>query len=147
MTQFLGRAQHTMDAKGRVSLPAKYRPILAASELVLVEGTDQCLWLFRNEEYQKLIAPLLEDDFDETLNDLREVFITGAAYVEVDGSGRIRVPFELRDYASLSKAVTITGKGTRMELWDSEVYEQHRQGIDKKKSIAELNERRKSQRS
>ncbi|MCL2379657.1 MAG: division/cell wall cluster transcriptional repressor MraZ [Coriobacteriia bacterium] len=146
MAQFLGRAQHTMDAKGRVSLPAKYRPVLAASELVLVEGRDQCLWLYRNEEYQKMVAPLLEDDLDETLDDLRESFMVNAAYVEVDGAGRIRVPPELREYASLQKAVTITGKGTRMELWDSEVYEEHRKGIDKKRSIAELSERKKQQR-
>ncbi|MCL2680675.1 MAG: division/cell wall cluster transcriptional repressor MraZ [Coriobacteriia bacterium] len=147
MTQFLGRAQHTMDAKGRLSLPAKYRPVLAASELVLVEGRDQCLWLYRNDEYQKLIAPLLENELDETLDDLREVFIAGAASVEVDGAGRIRVPVELRSYAALSKAVTITGKGTRMELWDSELYEQHRQSIDKQGSIKELNKRRNVQRN
>lgn len=140
MRQFKGRAHHKMDAKGRVSLPAKYRTMLAASDLVLVPGTDGCLWLYTDEEYQKLIAPLLKNQFDEKYDLLRELFVAGAEDIEVDGSGRIRVPAEQREFASLLKEVTIAGKGTRLELWDSEIYKQRLGGIDRSKALKVLTE-------
>jgi MraZ protein len=144
MARFLGIAQHTMDGKGRVSLPAKYRGELAVSELVLVEGIEQCIWLYRKEDYDKLIAPLTDDDLDETLDDLNEFFIAGAFNAEVDSAGRIRVPAEMRDYAQLSKAVSVVGKANRLELWDSEIHAARRTRIDKKAALAELRKRGKA---
>jgi MraZ protein len=140
---FQNIVQHTMDAKGRVSLPAEYRARLAAADLVLVEGVDSCLWLFERPAYDRFIEPLLEDEYDETLDELRDSFIAGASKVEVDSTGRIRVPQGLRSYACLQKNVTIAGKGTRLELWDAEAYAARRAGFDKRKAVRELQERRK----
>jgi len=134
-----------MDGKGRVSLPAKYRAELAASELVLVGGIEECIWLYRKENYDRLIAPLLEDDLDETLDDLREFFIAGACGVEVDSAGRIRVPADMRAYANLTRAVAVVGKGNRLELWDGEQHAERRAGIDKRKALADLRKRGEAQ--
>jgi len=147
MAMFLGRFHHTMDAKGRVSLPARYRDDLAKSPLVIVEGDENCLWLYRYEDFEKMTAGLQESDLDETLNSLRYEFISTAEYVDIDGNGRIRVSADLRDYAGLSKSVTLTGTGTRLELWDSEAFEARRKGNNKKVLLKELSERRKSQSS
>jgi len=129
-----------MDAKGRVSLPAKYRAILAAQELVLVPGTDNCLWLYTDEGYKELIKPLRNKQFDRKYDLLRDLFVAGAEDIEVDGSGRIRVPAEQRDFASLSKEVTIVGKGDRLELWDSERYRDRLKGIDMDEALKALTE-------
>jgi len=120
-----------MDAKGRVSLPAKYRQRLAAENLVLVPGTNECLWLYTDDEYQKLIAPLEDNPFDEDYDELRDLYVAQAEDVEVDASGRIRVNAEQRKYAALEKEISIVGKGTRLELWDSESYKQRISGLDR----------------
>jgi len=129
-----------MDAKGRVSLPAKYRTTLAAQDLVLVPGTDNCLWLYTDEGYKELIKPLRDKQFDKKYDLLRDLFVAGAEDIEVDGSGRIRVPAEQRDFASLSKEVTIVGKGERLELWDSERYRNRLKGIDMDEALKVLSE-------
>jgi len=129
-----------MDAKGRVSLPAKYRTTLAAQDLVLVPGTDNCLWLYTDEGYKELIKPLRNKQFDRKYDLLRDLFVAGAEDIEVDGSGRIRVPAEQRDFASLSKEVTIVGKGDRLELWDSERYRDRLKSIDMDEALQVLTE-------
>ena len=140
MDTFKGRAHHKMDAKGRVSLPAKYRTTLAAQDLVLVPGTDNCLWLYTDEGYKELIKPLRNKQFDRKYDLLRDLFVAGAEDIEVDGSGRIRVPAEQRDFASLSKEVTIVGKGDRLELWDSERYRDRLKSIDMDEALQVLTE-------
>jgi len=120
-----------MDAKGRVSLPAKYRQTLAAENLVLVPGTSNCLWLYTDDEYQKLIGPLMDNPFDEDYDELRDLYITEAEDIEIDASGRIRVTSEHCDFAGLKKEITFAGKGTRLELWDSETYKQRVRGLDR----------------
>lgn len=127
-----------MDAKGRVSLPAKYRSKLAASDLVIVPGTDDCLWLYTEEGYEKLIEPIEQNPFDPAMDRLRDLYISGAEDIEVDSAGRIRVSSEHRAYANLDKEVTIAGKGARLELWDTQAYQQRLQGIDRKAALKVL---------
>ena len=131
-----------MDAKGRVSLPAKYRTKLAASELVIVPGSDDCLWLYTEEEYDKLIEPIEQSPFDTAMDKLRDLYISGAEDIEVDSAGRIRVSAEHREYAHLSKDVTIAGKGARLELWDTETYQQRLAGIDRTEALKVLSQQK-----
>ena len=147
MRKFRGTAHHKMDAKGRVSLPAKYRNMLADADLILVPSSADCLWLYTDEEYSKVTERLEENPFDETFDLLRHLFIGGAEDIEVDSLGRIRVPAEQREFASLDKEVTIVGTGKRLELWDSDTYKQRLNAADRKAAVKVLGKPGKEEQS
>jgi len=116
---FLGDYQHTLDAKGRVSLPAKFRAQMPA-KIVVAKGLDECLYVYPAEEYREFVDGLLSgSDFDPRKRQLRRFFTTGAVETELDSAGRVSLPATLREYANLSKDVAVTGNGNRIELWDA----------------------------
>jgi MraZ protein len=119
---FLGDYQHTLDAKGRVSLPSKFRAELTGS-LVVSKGLDDCLYVYSAEEYQRFVKTLTEgNDFDPRTRRLRRFFVAGAQDVELDSAGRISLSPVLREYAGLKKEIAVTGNGTRIEIWDAEAW-------------------------
>lgn len=116
---FVGEYQHTLDAKGRVSLPAKFRSKLTGS-VTVAKGLDDALYVFPPEEYERFTSGLLEKaDFDPRVRSVRRYFMAGADEVDLDSAGRISLPQHLRDHAGLSKDVAVIGNGGRIELWDS----------------------------
>ena len=116
---FLGDYQHTLDAKGRVSLPAKFRQEMTG-KLVIAKGFEECLYVYPADEYAKFVERLMaRDDFDPRFRTVRRFFTAGAVETELDAAGRVTVPTHLRDYAGLSKDVSVTGNGNRIEIWDS----------------------------
>ncbi|MDZ4179418.1 MAG: division/cell wall cluster transcriptional repressor MraZ [Coriobacteriia bacterium] len=119
---FLGDHQHTLDAKGRVSLPARFRADMTGN-LVVAKGLDACLYVYPAEEYARFIDELVErEDFEPRVRKVRRFFTTGAVPVELDSAGRIGLPAKLREYAGLVKDVAVTGNGNRIELWDAEAW-------------------------
>ncbi len=117
---FLGEYQHTLDAKGRVSLPAKFRAEMTGS-LVIARGFDGCLYVFPAEEYSGFLESILEkNDFDPKIRQLRRYLTAGAVEAELDSAGRINIPPALREHAGLGKDVSIIGNGQRIEIWDVE---------------------------
>lgn len=127
---FFGEYTHTMDAKGRVSLPARHRNQLAG-EVVLVKGLENCLWAFTPEAFQEFLGSMAKREaFDPRLRQTRRFFLAGAQDVELDSAGRIRVPQVLRDYAGLTKDVVVTGNGDRIELWDAGAWSDYQSTID-----------------
>jgi MraZ protein len=119
---FLGEYQHTLDAKGRVSLPAKFRSEVTGS-LVVSKGLDNCLYVYSAEEYRSFVEDLtLGNDFNSKQRHLRRFFVAGAQEVELDSAGRISLSPALRDYAGLKKEIAVTGNGNRIEIWDSEAW-------------------------
>ncbi len=116
---FLGEYQHTLDAKGRVSLPSKFRAQMTG-KLVVAKGFDKCLYVYPADAYEKFVAGLLgREDFDPRIRQLRRLFTAGAVEAELDSAGRISLPPKLREHAGLSKDVAITGNGNRIEIWDA----------------------------
>jgi MraZ protein len=116
---FLGDFQHTLDAKGRVSLPAKFRADMTG-KLVIAKGFERCLYVYPAEEYREFIDRLTErDDFNPQYRKVRRFFTTGAVEAELDSAGRISLPPHLREYAGLDKDVSITGNGNRLEIWNA----------------------------
>jgi len=116
---FLGDYQHTLDAKGRVSLPAKFRADMTG-KLVVASGLDECLYVYPAEEYERFVEDLvLQEDFEPRVRKLRRFFTAGAVEVEFDSAGRISLPQKLRDYAGLGKEVAVIGNGNRIEIWDA----------------------------
>lgn len=116
---FLGEYQHTLDAKGRLSLPAKFRAQMAGS-YVVAKGLEGCLYVYSPEDYANFLAQLTErGDFDKKFRQVRRFFTAGAKEDELDSAGRLSIPATLREYASLDREVTVIGNGDRMEIWDA----------------------------
>ena len=119
---FLGDYQHTLDAKGRVSLPAKFRAEMTG-KLVIAKGFEDCLYVYSADEYNRFVEELLTtEDFDPRMRRIRRFFTSGAVETEVDSAGRVSLPAVLREYAGLKKDVEVTGNGNRIEIWDSEAW-------------------------
>ena len=117
---FLGEYQHTLDAKGRVSLPAKFRAAMTG-KFVVAKGFDKCLAVYSLEEWDKFVGVLMaRPDFDAEVRELRRKLTSGAAEVELDSAGRVSLSPQLREYAGLKKDVAVTGNGNRIEIWDAE---------------------------
>lgn len=119
---FLGDYQHTLDAKGRVSLPAKFRADLTG-KLVIAKGFEDCLYVYSADEYNRFVEELLAtEDFDPRMRRIRRFFTSGAVEAELDSAGRISLPPVLREYAGLKKDIAVTGNGNRIEIWDADAW-------------------------
>jgi len=116
---FLGEYQHTLDAKGRVSLPAKFRNQLGGA-VTVAQGLDKSLYVFRSEEYERFMADLTEkSDFNPKVREVRRFFASGAIEVPIDSAGRVSLTPKLRGWAELDKDVVVIGNGPRVEIWDA----------------------------
>ncbi len=120
---FMGEYTHSIDAKGRLIIPAKFREQLG-DQFVVTKGVDGCLYVYSNEEWANI-----EEKFrsvNQTTSDARKFmrfFFAGAAACEVDKQGRILIPSVLREFAGLQKDVTFVGVLSKIEIWDSTRYE------------------------
>jgi MraZ protein len=123
---FRGRYEHTIDQKGRTSLPARYREVLASigeKRIVLTSSLDPCLVAYTMPEwlsFEEKIARLSQ--FDPAVQKLRRIYVSGAVECEVDDSGRVLIPSTLRDHAQLTKDVLWAGAGRYAELWDKKTW-------------------------
>ena len=126
---FRGRYEHTIDAKGRTSLPARYRDVLESiseRRIVLTSALDPCLVAYTMGEwtaFEDRISKLPQ--FDKHVQKLKRIYVSGAVECEVDDSGRILIPPTLREYADLSKEVLWAGSGKYAELWDKQAWRAH----------------------
>lgn len=117
---FMSRHNHTIDPKGRLSIPSKYREILG-DMFVVSKGMDGCLFAYADETWKEFEAKLAALPLvDKDARDFARFFLSGAQYVTVDKQGRILVPQELRDFAGLEKDVVLSGLGSRIEIWNLE---------------------------
>lgn len=120
---FMGEYNHTLDAKGRLIVPAKFRDALGDA-FVVTKGMDGCLFVFDDKEWsvfeEKLrTLPMM----DKEARQFTRFFLAGAATVEVDKSGRILIPQVLREFADIEKEAVLIGVGSRVEIWSKERYE------------------------
>ena len=114
----LGEFKHSLDVKGRMAIPAKFRDKLEAGAII-TRGIDNCLFVFANNEWEilakKLVAlPLAQANSRA----FARLMLAGATDVEIDNQGRILIPDYLRKYAGLSKSVVVAGLYNRIEVWD-----------------------------
>ena len=115
---FMSEYNHSIDAKGRVIVPAKFREELGEA-FVVTQGLDGCLFVFPNEEWKNFeeklkTLPMANKDARKFVR----FFLAGAALAEVDKQGRILLPAVLREFAGLEKDVVFVGVGSRVEIWD-----------------------------
>lgn len=116
----LGEYKHTVDEKGRMAIPSKFREKFD-SGAIITRGLDKCLFVFSAVEWQALAAKLVALPLAQSSSRaFARLMLSGAADVKLDAQGRILIPESLRDYARLKKQAVATGMYTRMEIWDAE---------------------------
>ena len=115
---FLGEFQHSLDTKGRVILPARYRDQLAEGAYV-TKGRGGCLSVFTPEDFEDVASQVREQSKRgaKELNAAR-VFFSGALEIKPDKQGRVALPQNLREYAGLGREVVVAGVFSRIEIWD-----------------------------
>ena len=127
----IGEYQHTIDTKKRLALPAKFRKELGKT-VIITKGLENCLvvypekeWKVMSEKLGKLPASQIE------ARTYARIMLAGAMEVTIDQLGRILVPDDLKKYASLKKNVVVCGLSSRLELWNSEAWEQYKTKAEK----------------
>ncbi|HEY4475721.1 MAG TPA: division/cell wall cluster transcriptional repressor MraZ [Candidatus Paceibacterota bacterium] len=133
---FIGEYTHSLDSKGRMAVPAKFRKDLTGGAII-TKGLEHCLFVFSKSEWEilakKILAlPLVKAD----ARAFSRLMLSGAAEAEIDQQGRILIPDYLRTYAGLSakggsasggkKQVVVAGVYNRAEIWDAEAWKQYK---------------------
>ena len=117
---FRGSSNHTIDPKGRVIIPARFKDILRASSMdgVMVSTMDRCLVAYPFEEWQQIEARIMAlAEKSDSMRRFRRVFIGGAFECSCDKQGRILIPPTLRQYAELEKEIVLVGVLDHFEVW------------------------------
>ena len=121
---FRGVTALTLDSKGRLAVPAKFREVLqlrAGGKLVVTADSALCLLVYAAPDWEPIQQRLMGlSSFNTRTRDLQRLLVGNASDVELDGAGRILIPPSLRKFAGLDKDVALVGQGTRFELWDEE---------------------------
>lgn len=122
-TGFVGEHLHTVDNKGRVALPAKFRETLGP-RFMIARGLDKCLAVYPSEEWALVLDTIkaLPQNQKEARAYAR-YFLSGATEVDPDRQGRVLLPQGLREYAGLLKDVYVLGVGNRVEIWDKAAWD------------------------
>ena len=115
---FLGQYNHTIDDKGRLAVPMKFREALARGAVV-TRGLDSSLFLLPVEEWGKLATTIADLPLGQSsARAFARLMLAGAMDVDVDKQGRVVLPEYLREYAGIGKSATVVGVYNRLELWD-----------------------------
>lgn len=119
---FLGTYTPRLDDKGRMILPAKYRDKLADG-LVVTRGQERCLVIYAQADFNERAARLQSSPTtSKAVRDHQRMFLSGASDEKPDKQGRVTIPQMLRTYAGLSSDCTVIGAGDRVEVWDTQAW-------------------------
>lgn len=135
---FIGEYQHSIDSKGRMAVPAKFRAKLAKGAVV-TRGLDRSLFLYPGDEWQRLAERLAQLPISQAnTRAFARLMLAGAMDVEIDSQGRVLVPEYLRNYASLKKQVILAGLYNRIEVWDHAAWQKYKLATERRSTdIAE----------
>jgi len=125
----LGEYEHTLDTKGRLAIPARFRSQMGPGA-VLSKGMGSCLSLYTLERWEEKSNELVAHMTNDELRDFERRIYPSACEVELDGQGRIVVPAKLRAYAKLETNVTIIGVRDHMEIWDRETWQSYQERLE-----------------
>ncbi|MFN8016369.1 MAG: division/cell wall cluster transcriptional repressor MraZ [Acidimicrobiia bacterium] len=132
---FLGEYHHTVDEKGRVVLPSKFRDLLLRG--AIVSKGDGCLFIYTQDEFESVASELREKSkTSKAARQAARSFFAGATDVTPDKQGRLTIPLPLRQYANLEKEVTVLGVYSRIEIWNSDQWSENQVSGDQ--SLADI---------
>ena len=121
---FLGAYSHTLDAKGRVVMPSKFRHGLEAG-CVVTKGQERCLYVFSMDRWEKEAERVQTlPRTDRQARNYSRSFFASATDQQLDGQGRVQLPESLRRYAGLEKDLSVVGVADHIEIWAAEVWEE-----------------------
>ena len=132
---FQGSISISLDAKGRINIPAKYRDMLASAcdgRVVLTVNTeDKCAFLYPEPQWQELL-PQIEalPSYSKKAVRAKRLLMGHATALEIDGNGRITLPQTIRDYAGFDKKLMLVGQGKKFEIWDEKAWHAVLDSID-----------------
>ncbi len=126
---FQGYSPLSLDAKGRLAIPARYRERLrdccAARLVITINPQERCLWVYPRNEWQLIADQLARlPTLNRQNQTMKRLLLGRASEVEMDGQGRVLLSSELREYAGLDKRVVLSGDGRKFELWDEARYDE-----------------------
>jgi MraZ protein len=127
MLNLLGEYEATIDSKGRFLVPGSLKKQLPEGEsrLVISRGFEKCLTLYPLSSWEPLVARIRQlNDFDPKVREFKRLFLGGATEVELDGAGRLLLPPQLKEFAGLSKDITLAADLDKINIWDSSKYKQ-----------------------
>lgn len=128
----IGEYTHTIDDKGRVSLPSKFRSLMG-KRIVVTQGLDKCLFVFTPSEWEKIANKLSENSsmLSHDMRSFTRYMFGGASEVEVDSIGRILVPDFLRERVGLEKEVVLIGVQNRVEIWNQKLWNEYKAEVER----------------
>ena len=126
---FLGEYEHTIDAKGRLAVPAKFRAQMDRGA-VISKGMGTCLSVYTMERWDEKSAELASGKTSDELRDFERRIYPSASEVELDGQGRMVIPAKLRSYAGLASEVTVAGVRDHFEIWDRTAWQTYQERLD-----------------
>ncbi len=135
LPMFMGEYNHTIDSKGRIIIPARFRDELG-EEFVITQGLDGCLFLYPQKDWQEFAAKLSALPGNKDARQLQRYFLAGAVFCEPDKQGRILIPAKLRENAALEKDIVFVGVLNKIEIWSRERWENNN-NYDNMDAIAE----------
>ena len=119
---FMGEYSHTLDAKSRIIMPAKFREELG-EQFVLTLGLDGCLYAYPNAEWESVVEQLNQLPSSKEARKIQRYFLSSASPCELDKQGRVLIPAVLREFAGITKDAVLVGVGSRVEIWSKERWE------------------------
>jgi len=132
---FMGEFDHSIDSKGRIIIPSKFREGLG-DEFVITAGLDGCLFAYPQNEWQIFAEKLAKLPGTQEARQLQRFFLSKAAACEADKQGRILIPMKLREEAGLDKDIVFVGVLNKIEIWSKERWENNN-NYDNVDAIAE----------
>lgn len=124
---FRGITQLSLDSKGRLAIPAKYRDglvSLCAGRLIVTADPSRCLLIYPQPAWEPIEQKLISlSSFDKKTRSLQRLLVGNASDVEMDNAGRVLVSSPLRKFAGLTKNVVLVGQGAKFELWGEEQWD------------------------
>lgn len=136
---FIGEYSHSLDAKSRLNIPAKFRADLKEGAVV-TRGLDNCLFLFKKKDWLELVEKISALPIGQAdARGFSRAMLGGAMDVKLDSLGRILIPDYLKNYAGLKKKITLVGVYNRLEVWDENRWQKYR--IQNEKQVEKLAEK------
>ena len=129
VSMFLGEYEHSVDSKGRVAVPARFRAQMDRGA-VISKGMGTCLSVYTLDRWEEKSNELVAGKSSDELRDFERRIYPSASEVELDGQGRMLIPVKLRTYATLTGDVTIAGVRDHFEIWDRATWESYQERLD-----------------
>jgi MraZ protein len=126
---FLGEYEHTIDTKGRMAVPARFRSQIDRGA-VISKGMGTCLSIYTRERWDEKSAELAAGKTSDELRDFERRIYPSASEVELDAQGRMSIPAKLRAYARLESEVTVAGVRDHFEIWDRAMWKTYQERLE-----------------